>query len=159
MLKDIDMAGAMERMHVSEDVYIGILRTYYRDLKNAVSRIKEAKGKADIKRFVVDVHGVKSTSASVGVMELSRLARELETAGKERDWTFVDENIGLFLQTCEEVIGTLQQFFEKEETGVNMEMSVLEPEWVQNMYEACEDLDSMKAAELLKKTKVFMNLK
>ena len=152
-LKGIDSAGAMERMHFSEDIYVGILKTYYMDLKNAVGRIIEARKKEDIKKFVVDVHGIKSISASVGAMELSERAKELEIAGKKGDLVYIDENIKPFLQQCDEIIKVLQQYFEKEETALNQEMSVLEHQWVIDMCEACEEMDSIKAVELLENTK------
>lgn len=152
-LKGIDSAGAMERMHFGEDIYINILKTYYGDLKNATVRIKTAWEQEDIKKFVIDVHGVKSTSASVGAMELSELAKELETAGKEDNRVFIAEHIERFLQTCESILGVVQEFAEKEEADLDQELSVLESQWVQDMREACEEMDSIKAVELLEKIK------
>ena len=152
-LKGIDSAGAMGRMHFGEDIYISILKTYFTDLKNAVIRINEAREREDIKKFVVDVHGIKSTSASVGAMELSELAKALETAGKENNKEFIDEHINHFMQSCDEIIHVLQQYFEKEETVLSQEMSVLEPQWLSDMREACEEMDSLRTVELLEKIK------
>jgi len=150
-LKEIDSVQAMERMHLSEEVYIGILKTYYMDLKNAFERINHSKEAGNIKKFVVDVHGVKSISASVGAYALSELAKELEFAGKEERLDFIEKHMDQFNDKCKEMIQILHDFFAKEEkeTEIEMEFGTLDKEWFEEVCQACEDMDSVKAVQLL----------
>jgi len=148
-LKGIDTAQAMERMHLSEKVYIGILKTYYADLKSAHSRIIKAREENDIKNFVVNVHGIKSTSASVGVIKLSELAKELEYAGKEGNIEFIDVHMAQFNDMCKEIMQVLHDFFDKEDSNEEKAFGTLDQEWVTAIRDACEDMDSVKATELI----------
>jgi len=148
-LKGIDSAQAMERMHLGEKVYIGILKTYYADLKNAHNRIIKAIEENDIKNFVVNVHGIKSTSASVGVIKLSELAKELEYAGKEGNIEFIDVHMAQFNDMCKEIMQVLHDFFDKEESNEEKAFGTLDQEWVTAIRDACEDMDSVKATELI----------
>jgi len=147
----IDAAGAMEKMHLDEASYIGILRSYYTDLPAALERIAHAQKTGDIKKYVIDVHGIKSTSASVGAMELSELAKQLEFAGKENNLEFIKRHMPRFVTICEEIIGALEHFFAKErEDAEEKEISILEKQWMLDISEACEEMDSAKATDLLK---------
>jgi len=150
-LEGIDSAAVMEQLNLSEEIYCGILKNYYRDLKAVLPRIRSQKASGDMKRFVVDVHSMKSTSASVGAMELSELAKQMEAAGKENDMEYIDSHMVELERCCEKILLVLSNFFEKEsprETA--LEQSVLEVQWLLQIRKACEDMDSSEAVTLLK---------
>ena len=54
--------------------------------------IAEAKEKGDIAQYTILVHGLKSSSASIGAMELSEMAKAHEMAGKEGNVAYIKEN-------------------------------------------------------------------
>lgn len=115
-IEGIDAVGAMERSQLDEDIYLSTLQIYYIELPAFLERIILAKKEGNIKDFVIDVHGVKSTSASVGAMELSELAKQMEYAGKEGNLEFIDEHMDQLVERCEQMIRALEQFFSKDET-------------------------------------------
>ena len=146
-IEGINSAEAMKKLHLNEDVYHSILKTYYVDLKKAMKRMDIA----DLRNFVVDVHGIKSISASVGAMELSEYAKELEYAGKAEDVVFLEENTPAFIEMCQGMIQRLDDYFaEEEETALKKEHAVLDKKWLSDVYQACEDMDSSGAMDLLK---------
>jgi len=149
-IEGIDAIHAMEKMHLEEKVYLGILRTYYIDLPETLNRIVKSKKEGNIKQFVIDVHAVKSTSASVGAMELSELAKQLEFAGKEENLKFIDSHINPFVEKCERMIKVLDKFWEAEEDVVtDDEISILDEQWLLDIRQACDEMDSSKASTLL----------
>ncbi len=149
-INGIDAVNAMSKMNLNETTYFSILKTYYVDLPAALKRIIEAKAQGDIKKFTIDVHGVKSSSASVGAMELSELARQLELAGKEENLEFIDTHIQQFTDSCEKMIKELSVFFKDDNTETEeKELSILDKQWLADISQACEDMDSSKATELL----------
>ena len=146
-IEGIDSAEAMKKLHLNEEVYYSILKTYYVDLKKALKRMNIA-NPGD---FIIDVHGIKSISASVGAMELSEYAKELEYAGKANDTEFLEKHTPTFIEMCQYMIQKLEDFFVgKEKIVVEKENAVLDKTWIWAIYQACEDMDSFRAMDLLK---------
>ena len=148
-IEGIDSVSAMKKMHLDEDTYRNILKTYYMDLPFTLKRIISAKKEGEIQKFVIDVHAVKSSSASVGAAELSELAKQLELAGKEENREFIESNMAAFEESCEQIIERLGTFFDKEEAVGHKVLGTLDRQWVYDICQACEDMDSAKATELL----------
>ena len=148
----IDAEGAMKKMYLDEENYLKILKIYHTDLSAALKRIVDAKVGGDLERFVIDVHSVKSTSASIGAMELSELAKALEAAGKIVDIEFIDSNMDRFVSISECIIDAVGKFFGDEDENKKMledvEFSKLDEEWLDAVCQACEDMDSSRAEEL-----------
>jgi len=152
-IEGIDVNGAMANMGLEESVYLSILQIYHMDLPDTLERIVTARRNCDWKKFVIDVHAVKSTSASIGAMELSEIAKQLEAAGKEENLAFIDAHMNQFVENCERMIKVLNVFFEKDcIADTQGEISVLEKEWLEAVSIACEEMDALKAAELLRET-------
>lgn len=153
----IDMKQAMENMGLGVNAYLDIVRMYHRNLPGILNRITTSKDSGDIKRFTIDVHSVKSTSASIGAKELSELARQLELAGKREDETFINSKFDDFAYMCTNMVSSLDTFFARydsadDKENVTLESAVLSKEWLTKIYHACEDMDSIRAAELIKQT-------
>jgi len=156
-IEGVEAAYIMKKLNLDKATYLDILKTYYMDLQAALGRIAAMNRKEEIKDFVVDVHGVKSISSSVGAMELSEMAKQLEYAGKESDFRFIDAHIGEFVETCERMVEALQGLFDgkvdaSEKEDVPKEdavLSALDAQWLQEMGTACDEMDSVRAKELL----------
>ncbi len=93
---------------------------------------------------------MKSSSASVGAMELSQMAKMLEAAGKEGDKEYIDSHMAEFMACCEKLIRAMDTYFKKDtEDEETKELSVLDNDWVYEMIQACDDMDSAKVSELI----------
>jgi len=150
-IEGIDVVLALKNLRMEESVYLGILKTYHVDLTDKIKRIVENYRARNIKQFVIDVHSIKSTSASVGAIDISELAKQLEYAGKEENLEFIDKYINLFVQKCERMIKVLDDLFKQDKYVVlEEEISILDKQWLHDVRQACEDMDSAKAVELLK---------
>ncbi|MBO4415085.1 MAG: EAL domain-containing protein [Lachnospiraceae bacterium] len=69
----------------SEEIYESILKIFTDDIENKCSNIRSALKGNDIKRYTIEVHALKSSARTVGAMEISKLAAELEAAGEQND--------------------------------------------------------------------------
>ncbi|MBP1549860.1 MAG: response regulator [Oscillospiraceae bacterium] len=79
-----------------EDAYYEILEVYVRKGEEKRIQINTYAENEDWKNYVIEVHALKSTSLSIGAVELSELAKKLELAGKAGDYdTIVKENDAL----------------------------------------------------------------
>lgn len=158
-IKGVDVKGAMERIQVNEEIYLNILKTYYGDLQAKLQRIDQAKREGNIKNFVIDVHGLKSASASIGAMELSELAKELEMAGKNEELDFIESHYDTFFRKANEVEENLKEFFAEETVDGEEKMSTdflqhtLDQEWIKAMVDACDDMDSQRISKLMEALK------
>lgn len=144
---------AMFRMHMNRDTWSEILRTFKKDmqvrLKRAISEIADE----DIKGFVTDVHSIKSTSAAIGAGKLSELARALEDAGKKNDTGFINSHMKQFASCCEYTMDMVDEYVGELKYGSDLnkeeKSGILEKQWLMSIVRACEDMDSLGAAELL----------
>lgn len=154
----IDMKSAIEKLGLGTDKYFEILEVYYKKLPEIYDRIKKSLENDDIKQFVIDVHSVKSTSASVGVMKLSELAKQLEYAGKNTDAAYINANFGAFEYEYNGVIRELSSVFtdtavRKSDDSRMITVQKLDKEWMEALCEACEEMDSLRAEELMSHVK------
>ncbi|MBO5473599.1 MAG: response regulator [Lachnospiraceae bacterium] len=66
----------------SEDGYAAVLNSYYAEGLKYLDTLPKLLETGDIQLFTTNVHGIKSSSASIGATEVSVLFRKLEYAGK-----------------------------------------------------------------------------
>jgi signal transduction histidine kinase/CheY-like chemotaxis protein/HPt (histidine-containing phosphotransfer) domain-containing protein len=84
----------------SEDVYREILESYVDTTRD--SDLQQFYETRDWDNYRIQVHALKSTSLTIGAEELSKLAKDMEMAAREKDYAFIDEHhddmMGMFLE-------------------------------------------------------------
>jgi signal transduction histidine kinase/FixJ family two-component response regulator/HPt (histidine-containing phosphotransfer) domain-containing protein len=78
--------------------YMNVLELYCRDTEGRLELLRRAAGEGDLVLFTTHVHALKSASASIGALEISRFAAELEAAGKNGDTGFIGANLEPFIE-------------------------------------------------------------
>jgi signal transduction histidine kinase/CheY-like chemotaxis protein len=81
----IDDAVLRELQEIMDEDYLDLLRTYLRHAPELVEQIRKAIEGGDAAAMVLPVHSLKSSSANVGAMRLSELARQAEQLAKAGD--------------------------------------------------------------------------
>lgn len=94
--------GGEEGIRFNITLYLDNVQTTKKNLETAF----EAHSCAD---YAVYAHGLKSTSATIGLMELSGLAKELELAGKNGDFDTISEKHAAMMCMYEAVVAELQK--------------------------------------------------
>lgn len=109
-IEGIDMNAALQHFSGDDSGFTDLLELYYIDGQRKTDLLCRL-ADSDIDRYQVEVHGLKSASANIGAMEVSKMARAHENAAAGGDTAFIAgqfplllkeyqkllENIGLFL--------------------------------------------------------------
>ena len=88
----VDARGALEERDGSIKDYLKVLELYYLEGANKIKEIKDSYNAKDYVNYEIYVHGLKSTSLSIGAVGLSELAKEHELAAKNGNIQFIDDN-------------------------------------------------------------------
>lgn len=83
----IDRSILEELFEIMEDEFVSVLESYLSSAPGLMHAIRDAVRAGDMDALVKSAHPLKSSSANVGAMELSILARELEFKGRQSDAT------------------------------------------------------------------------
>ena len=81
----IDRSVLEELYEIMEDDFVSVLESYLKSAPGLMHAIRDAVKEGDMDGLVKSAHPLKSSSANVGAMELSILARELEFKGRQGD--------------------------------------------------------------------------
>lgn len=83
----IDRSILEELFEIMEDEFVSVLESYLSSAPGLMHAIRDAVKAGDMDALVKSAHPLKSSSANVGAMELSIMARELEFKGRQSDAT------------------------------------------------------------------------
>ena len=139
----------------NEASYCAILNTYYSEGMRKLTDLPNYLEVGNISLFTTDVHGIKSSSASIGAMTVSAMFKELEMAGKEGDVDYIKSHYDpykeAFIKILEDVKSYLTEKgkFEYKEEGAEADL-------IQNME---EEVLSMEVLKEFKDAVDKMNLK
>lgn len=73
--------------------YLSILRVTYRNGEKTLKELEELQQSADYENYTIKIHGLKSTSLSIGAKFVSEMAKEQELAGKAKEYAFIDAHL------------------------------------------------------------------
>jgi HPt (histidine-containing phosphotransfer) domain-containing protein len=88
--------------------YIKVLETYCRDAEKRLEILSGMPDGIGLALFTTQVHALKSASASIGASEISRMAAELEEAGKNGDTDFIGKNLAAFRENLSGLVGRIK---------------------------------------------------
>jgi HPt (histidine-containing phosphotransfer) domain-containing protein len=74
-----------ELKEIMDDDYLGLLHTFLRNAPTLMTEARAAATGGDVEAMVRPVHSLKSSSANVGAMNLSELARDAERHARAGD--------------------------------------------------------------------------
>lgn len=90
-----------------KEQYIRVLTEYCKDYKKSGLKVDRLYEQKDWSSYVIEVHGIKSAMYSIGALKTSELAKQLELAGREGNWEFIEKNHGPFVEKYEDVLEKL----------------------------------------------------
>ena len=100
----------------SASSYMNILTTYCSSTREKLPALAEWL-ETDHDRFVIEVHGLKSANAAIGAMELSRLAEEMEAAGKAAQFEHLGAPLDLFVTRSSAALTEIEAFLLRSDSG------------------------------------------
>ena len=81
----LDAKVLRELRDIMQDDYRALLQTYLRNAPQLMEQVRTAIARDDVAAMVIPLHSLKSSSANVGALQLSQLAREGERHARGED--------------------------------------------------------------------------
>jgi CheY-like chemotaxis protein/anti-sigma regulatory factor (Ser/Thr protein kinase) len=106
----------------TESGYIEVLKLFCRDAQARLQVLREAPVTGDgdaLALFVTQVHALKSASASIGALEVSRSAARLEEAGNLGDMTAIRLRLEPFLKELRLLVARIRERVEEEKDSAS----------------------------------------
>lgn len=107
---DVDTGLAM--CAEDEEVYQEVLEAALEEGREKIPFLRECYEKQDMKRYCIEVHGLKNAAQSIGALKLSELAKKQEFAVKEENLHIVEEGIDALLAEYQNVVDALAEWIE-----------------------------------------------
>jgi HPt (histidine-containing phosphotransfer) domain-containing protein len=116
-IKGLDVASGIVMTGGTEEGYMDVLEIFCQDTEERLEKLSEAPDDIGLASFTIQVHALKSASASIGASETSRLAAELESAGKSGQLDFIRENLAAFTENLAELTGRIKRALDEYANG------------------------------------------
>jgi CheY-like chemotaxis protein/signal transduction histidine kinase len=102
----------MELYDGDMEIFLPVLRSYLSVIPATLDKLSNVSEKT-LPDYVVSVHGVKSTSDSIGAEEARKMALELEMLAKAGDLAGVLAKNGALIQYVKVLLGNIQKWLDK----------------------------------------------
>lgn len=122
----ISKADGMRFCSNDEDMYRSILEAYVSESKEKSENLKTTFASKDLENYEIYVHSLKSTSKTIGAMELFNLAAESEAAAKEKDGKTVEKNHETIMNMYSKIVEAIKKNLNLGEDEKNDEDEILE---------------------------------
>lgn len=133
----------------NKEAYAAVLNTYYTEGIKYVQVLPNLLEAGDIRLFTTDVHGIKSSSASIGATEVSALFKELESAGKAGDLDTINGKFGRCLEKFKQILEEVKNYligidrFEEIKTQEDLEAKEVQELTYEMLHDLKTELDKM----------------
>jgi signal transduction histidine kinase/DNA-binding response OmpR family regulator/HPt (histidine-containing phosphotransfer) domain-containing protein len=109
----IDRSVLEELFEIMEDEFVSVLESYLKSAPGLMHGIRDAVKERDMDALVKSAHPLKSSSANVGAMELSILARELEFKGRQNDHSGLVDSYNQTAQVYRRTVSELKTIVDR----------------------------------------------
>lgn len=113
-LGHIDMEKGIVNCGGDKEAYLEVLKIYYDSGDNRIEDFLRFLNENDYKNYVIAVHGLKSSSASIGAYEFSEVAKAHEFAGKESRYEYIHNGIDKLIEAYKTVLWQAYSILVKE---------------------------------------------
>ncbi len=144
----------------NQEAYAAILNTYYSEGMKYLDILPQQLEEGNIQHFTTNVHGIKSSSASIGAMEVAELFKELEFDGKENRVEEIGRKFPVYMEKFRQILGIVREYLisngmlaenTKEENLEMKEVEELTPEMLQGLKTELDKMNLKVTDELIPK--------
>ncbi len=150
IIEGIDTDEVADHSSVGSQEFIELLNLYCLDGKRKLEVLRDLWEEKDYKAYGIEVHALKSASANVGAIRISKRAKEQEKAVKREDYAFVDSHAEKLLAEYEEQLEHIQNYLEtkhKSEHKKKKEKDIQKPELLQEIKTALNSLENFRSKD------------
>lgn len=146
----VNVEEGLQYCRNNEMIYLKILKKYAEDAAGKIEEIRGYYENKDFENYGIQVHGLKSSSKTMGVMDVSELAKEQEFAAKEGNIDKVDAEhetlFSLYRETTQKILQALSGEAPKEDAVPSGE-GMAQGELVGKLKELVNFLNTFEAAK------------
>ncbi|MFP3155643.1 ATP-binding protein [Lachnospiraceae bacterium ZAX-1] len=102
-VRGLDLKKGLKRFGDDEETYLGVLKSYVQNTPPLLDKLRECTQES-LPDYAIVVHGIKSSSRSIGAEPIGAQAEALEFASKAGDLTFVKANNNDFTEAVQALI-------------------------------------------------------
>lgn len=112
------LLGALPNVNVRKGIshngktvqsYLDILKITHTYGNKHLSELKEFLENGDYENYTIKIHSMKSTTLGIGAEDISDMAFSQEMAGKEKRFSYINENYDAFVQKYKELLGNIEK--------------------------------------------------
>jgi signal transduction histidine kinase/CheY-like chemotaxis protein len=107
IIPGVDVVRGINMTGGTEAGYRKVLAQFHRDAQERLPLLREPPDPEALPIFVTQAHAIKSAAGTIGAAEVSRLAAELEAAGKAGAINAITEKLPEFYKRLSELIGAI----------------------------------------------------
>jgi CheY-like chemotaxis protein len=107
-IRSINMEDGITASGGDREFYIKVLNVYYGEGIKLKEKIINCLSDNNIKLYTTYIHGLKTSSANIGAIKLSELARKLEMASKENNMQYISENSDKFIDAFSAALNEIE---------------------------------------------------
>jgi len=108
VIPNVDTAKGVAMLRGRADIYEKVLFMFCEDVDKRLPHLQIMPDINTLLEFIVQIHSLKSASASIGAQEVSSNAAELEAAGKSGNMAFIREHLPDFTAQLEELVKNIR---------------------------------------------------
>lgn len=142
-LSDVDYEKAVTLCGNDVEILLSVMDIYVKSSAGIKSRIVSSYEAEDLENYGIEVHGVKSSSRSIGNDKLGEIAYALELKAKAGDLEFVKENHAKFFEMYEDFLSRLSEVIDKiNDDGDKERVSISDEDFRDMLSRCCEALEN-----------------
>jgi CheY-like chemotaxis protein len=108
----VDESKVMELYDGDMEIFLPVLRSYLSVIPASLEKMRSVSAETLVD-YKISVHGVKSTSESIGAQEARRMAAELEVLAKAEDLSGVLAKNNALLRYVDNLLGNIRIWLER----------------------------------------------
>jgi signal transduction histidine kinase/CheY-like chemotaxis protein/HPt (histidine-containing phosphotransfer) domain-containing protein len=152
-VKAIDIELGLSRVSNMENMYRDSVEFFFKKLSGESKKLCSSLEEGDLTSFAITVHAMKSALSTIGAMELSGIAMELETAAKSNNAEFCTERFPALKEKLAALHEQLSAIFNAGDDGSRCDKEAgddtLLCENIKKALDAADDFDSDLGLEIL----------
>ena len=154
-INNVDYSKALSLCGNDEAILLSVIQVYVKSFSQIMGRIGESYDSENYGNYGIEVHGVKSSTRSIGNDYLGEMAYALELKAKDGDAKFVKEHHAEFLIEYTNFVSELKEMLETLEGGDDVERVEISKEELMEMITLCceayENYETRTGEEIMAK--------
>jgi len=108
VIPGVDTLNGIAKTGGTAASYIQVLSLFGKDAQDRLPLLQKTPEADSLSAFITNVHALKSAAASLGALDISKEAAELEAAGKAADMAYIRKNLPSFAQNLSELVKNIR---------------------------------------------------